>query len=219
MTAKKDFKRLVRALAKQTGKSYVDALRHFRQTPPEAPPMTDPAPPTTPASPSSRELPVTAEVERLLALAEERAREAGQTHLTADCLVPVLLEQASGATAELLGRLGLTADAIRTALGDSVEPGFLELVHGHAEVRLVVRSGRGEAIVGCHVRDGRVQRGAGARVTRGGQIVYNGHIAALKRFKGDVLKVNAGQECGMRLENWSDPKEGDVIEVYGPAWA
>ena len=106
-------------------------------------------------------------------------------------------------------------DDVETALRGLVEPTFREVVYGHAEVRLVVRSGRGQAIVGCYVRDGQVQRGAGARVTREGQIVYNGRVATLKRFKDDVREVNAGYECGMGLDNWPDPKEGDVIEVFG----
>ena len=108
-------------------------------------------------------------------------------------------------------------DDIETALRGLVEPTFREVVFGHAEVRLVVRaaSGRGDAIVGCFVRDGTIRRGAGARVGRGGQVIYNGRVSTLRRFKDDVREVNAGYECGMGLENWSDPREGDVIEVFG----
>ena len=106
-------------------------------------------------------------------------------------------------------------DDIETALRGLIEPTFREVVYGHAEVRLVVRSGRGQAIVGCYIRDGQVTRGAGARVSRDGQLVYNGRVATLKRFKDDVREVNAGYECGMGLENWPDPREGDVIEVFG----
>jgi translation initiation factor IF-2 len=82
---------------------------------------------------------------------------------------------------------------------------------------LVVRAatGRGDAIVGCFIRDGVVRRGNGARVSRGGQIVYNGRVSTLRRFKDDVREVAAGYECGMGLENWADPREGDVIEVFG----
>ena len=106
-------------------------------------------------------------------------------------------------------------DDIETALRGLIEPTFREVVYGHAEVRLVVRSGRGQAIVGCYVRDGQITRGAGARVIRDGEVAYNGRVATLKRFKDDVREVNAGYECGMGLENWPDPREGDVIEVFG----
>jgi translation initiation factor IF-2 len=110
-------------------------------------------------------------------------------------------------------------DDIATALRGLIEPTFREVVYGHAEVRAIFRRPegprRGEAIVGCLVRDGQVRRGAAARVARGGQVVYNGRVSSLRRFKDDVREVNAGYECGMGLENWPDPREGDVIEVYG----
>jgi translation initiation factor IF-2 len=106
-------------------------------------------------------------------------------------------------------------DDIETALRGLVEPQFREVVYGHAEVRAVFRSGKGEAIVGCYIRDGLVRRGAPARVARGGQVVYNGRVSSLRRFKDDVREVNAGYECGLGLENWPDPQEGDVIEVFG----
>ncbi len=106
-------------------------------------------------------------------------------------------------------------DEIETALRGLLEPTFREVVYGHAEVRLVVQQRRGEAIVGCFVRDGVVRRGAAARVSRSGEVVYNGRVSSLRRFKDDVREVNAGYECGLGLENWPDPREGDVIEVFG----
>ena len=36
----------------------------------------------------------------------------------------------------------------------------------------------------------------------------------LRRFKDEVKEVNAGQECGMAFESYSDLKQGDVIECY-----
>ncbi|HEX2324061.1 MAG TPA: translation initiation factor IF-2 [Chloroflexota bacterium] len=106
-------------------------------------------------------------------------------------------------------------DDMETALRGLVEPTFREVVYGHAEVLQVFRSGRGEAIVGCRVRDGVIRRGAGARVGRGGEVVYNGRVSSLRRFKEDVREVASGYECGMGLENWPEPREGDVIEVFG----
>jgi translation initiation factor IF-2 len=106
-------------------------------------------------------------------------------------------------------------DDIEQALRGLVEPQVQEVVYGHAEVLAIFRVGRGQTIVGCRVRDGVVRRGALARVARGGEVVYNGRVSSLKRFKDDVREVSAGYECGMGLENWADPREGDIIEVYG----
>ena len=52
------------------------------------------------------------------------------------------------------------------------------------------------------------------RLVRDGTVVYDGRIGSLRRFKDDVREVTAGMECGIVLENYPDPKEGDVIEAY-----
>ncbi len=106
-------------------------------------------------------------------------------------------------------------DDLETALRGLVEPTFREVVFGHAEVRAVFRAGKGEAIVGAFVRDGLIRRGTAARVIRGGEVVYNGRIGSLRRFKDDVREVAAGYECGLGLENCPDPRVGDVVEIFG----
>ena len=106
-------------------------------------------------------------------------------------------------------------DELETALRGLIEPTFREVVYGHAEVRAVFRSGRGEAIVGTMVRDGIIRRGANARVLRAGEVVYTTRIGSLRRFKDDVREVAAGYECGLGLENVPDPRVGDVVEIFG----
>ena len=39
-------------------------------------------------------------------------------------------------------------------------------------------------------------------------------IASLKREKEDVREVREGMECGIRLENFNDIKEGDLLEAF-----
>ena len=39
-------------------------------------------------------------------------------------------------------------------------------------------------------------------------------LEQLKRFKDDAKTVNAGQECGMRIEGYDDIRVGDVLECY-----
>jgi len=45
-------------------------------------------------------------------------------------------------------------------------------------------------------------------------IVYDGEIASLRRFNEDVREVAAGFECGIKLKNYNDIKEGDLFEAY-----
>ncbi len=103
-------------------------------------------------------------------------------------------------------------------LRDAME-GLLEAVEvedqvGTAEVRATFRASRVGTIAGCYVTDGTIRRGGQCRLVRDGTVVYTGRIGSLRRFKDDVREVTAGMECGVVLENYPDPKEGDVIEVF-----
>jgi len=57
-------------------------------------------------------------------------------------------------------------------------------------------------------------RGDNARLIRDGIEVYTGKIGGLRRFKEDTREVGAGFECGIKIENYDDMKEGDVIEAF-----
>ena len=65
------------------------------------------------------------------------------------------------------------------------------------------------------VTEGAIERHAQIRVTRGGIVVEKDRrLEQLKRFKDDAKAVNAGQECGMRIDGYDDIKVGDVLECY-----
>jgi translation initiation factor IF-2 len=104
-------------------------------------------------------------------------------------------------------------DDVRQALTGMLEPEMVEVVLGHAEVRQLFRAGK-TTIAGSAVVDGLVQRGASARVLRGGQPIHDGKVATLRRVKDDVREVRAGLECGITLENFNDVAVGDIIEAY-----
>ena len=63
-------------------------------------------------------------------------------------------------------------------------------------------------------KSGSVRVGAKARVRRDGDLIYNGEVASLRRFKDDVKEVKAGLECGIRLDNFADFLVNDEIEIY-----
>jgi translation initiation factor IF-2 len=70
-------------------------------------------------------------------------------------------------------------------------------------------------VAGCYVTDGTIQRNAQIRVTREDIVVEKDRrLVELKRFKDEVKEVNAGQECGMRIDGYDDIREGDVLECY-----
>jgi translation initiation factor IF-2 len=103
---------------------------------------------------------------------------------------------------------------LKAAMEGMLEPEEVETTLGEAQVLQTFRASRVGMIAGCQVSEGRVTRGARARVVRDGTVVYTGEIASLRRFKDDVREVLEGQECGIVLRDFQDVKEGDVLEVF-----
>jgi len=89
-----------------------------------------------------------------------------------------------------------------------------ETVTGHAEIRQIFIYKK-TRIGGCFVTDGVVKRNSRVRLVRDGIVIMNaGEFDSLKRFKDDAKEVREGFECGLRIKNYEDIKEGDVIEAY-----
>ena len=104
-------------------------------------------------------------------------------------------------------------DQVKEAMLGLLDPLSREKVLGHATVKQVFKVSKGR-VGGCIVTDGRIVRGARARVLRGKQPVYDGGFHTLRRFNDDVQEVRNGLECGIRLGDFNDYEEGDVIECY-----
>jgi translation initiation factor IF-2 len=103
---------------------------------------------------------------------------------------------------------------LRDAMQGMLAPEEVEETVGEVEVRAIFRASRVGTIAGSYVTDGRVVRGAKVRLVRDGAVIYDGTIASLRRGSDDVREVAAGFECGIVLQNFSDIKEGDQLEVY-----
>jgi translation initiation factor IF-2 len=105
-------------------------------------------------------------------------------------------------------------EELRAAMEGMLESVAVEEQIARVEVRATFKASRVGTIAGSYVVEGTVRRGAQCRLVRDGTVIYDGRIGSLRRFKDDVREVTAGMECGIVLENYPDPKEGDVIEVY-----
>ncbi len=100
---------------------------------------------------------------------------------------------------------------VTKALQGMLEPVYEDREIGRAEVRAIFRiRGKGK-VLGCLVTDGVIRRNADAIVMRGDQERFRGTITSLKRFQEDVTEVRMGYECGLALDGFSDPKEGDIV--------
>ena len=103
---------------------------------------------------------------------------------------------------------------VEAAMKGMLDPVFEEKVIGHAEVRQLFKASGVGTIAGSYVLDGIFQRNCKVRITREGDLVFEGELASLKRFKDDVKEVKAGYECGLVFDGFNDVKEEDKVEAY-----
>jgi translation initiation factor IF-2 len=103
-------------------------------------------------------------------------------------------------------------DDVRDTMSGMLEPVYEQVTVGTAEVRALFRSSRFGTIAGCSVLDGRIARGAAARVRRAGDVVFEGTVTSLRHLKEDVSEITQGFECGIIVEGFADYQTGDIIE-------
>ena len=103
---------------------------------------------------------------------------------------------------------------VEAAMKGMLDPIYEEKVIGHAEIRQTYKASGVGTIAGSYVLDGMITKASKVRVTRDGELIYEGPLASLKRFKDDAKEVKAGYECGIVFEKFNDVKELDQIEAY-----
>ena len=103
---------------------------------------------------------------------------------------------------------------IEAAMKGMLDPEYEEKVLGHLEVRQTFKASGIGIIAGSYVLDGKIIRGCKTRVTRDGELLFDGELASLKRFKDDVKEVATGYECGLVFEGFNDIKVEDRVEAY-----
>jgi translation initiation factor IF-2 len=106
------------------------------------------------------------------------------------------------------------SDEIKKAMSGLLEARYKEVHMGRAEVRDTFRIPKVGTVAGSYILDGKIVRSNEVRLLRDNVVIYEGHIASLRRFKDDVSEVKSGFECGIALQNFNDVKQGDVIEAF-----
>ena len=105
-------------------------------------------------------------------------------------------------------------DDVKAAMSGMLAPEQREEVIGTAEIRTVFVASKIGTVAGCMVTAGQVTRHARFRLLRENVVIYTGEIDSLKRMKDDVREVKEGFECGIKLKNYTDIKEGDQLEFF-----
>ncbi len=105
-------------------------------------------------------------------------------------------------------------DDVKAAMTGMLAPEQREEVIGTAEIRTVFVASKIGTVAGSMVTAGVVRRGARFRLLRENVVVYTGEVESVRRLKDDVREVATGFECGIKLKNYSDIKEGDQLEFF-----
>jgi translation initiation factor IF-2 len=103
---------------------------------------------------------------------------------------------------------------LHNALEGMLQPEFEEQVIGSALVKQVFKIKKVGTIAGCQVDKGIIQANCKVRLYRNDVLVTEDTISSLKHYADDVNEVRAGSECGISLANFSDIKEGDILEAF-----
>jgi len=105
------------------------------------------------------------------------------------------------------------ANDLKQALEGMLEKRFKKIFLGRAFVKQVFKTSKSGIIAGCLVQKGKILRNSQANLVRNGQVVFEGKVTSLKRFKDDVKEVAEGLECGISLTT-EDIRAEDTIDVF-----
>ena len=105
-------------------------------------------------------------------------------------------------------------EEMEAAMKGMLDPEFEEKIIGSVEIRKLFKFSKVGNFAGSYVTDGIVKKDAKARLIRDGIVIVDTKIATLQREKDQARGVKKGYECGLTLENYSDIKVGDTLEVY-----
>jgi translation initiation factor IF-2 len=105
-------------------------------------------------------------------------------------------------------------DDVKLALEGMLSPEKVEEALGEVEVRAIFKIPKIGLVAGSYVTHGKVTRNARARVRRDDEVIAEGELISLRRFKDDVKEVQEGYECGIAITGFDDFQEGDKIEIF-----
>jgi len=105
-------------------------------------------------------------------------------------------------------------DDLEKALKGMLEPTYVDIIEGRAEVKAIFPAGKAGKVAGVYVAEGKVSRGIMVKVQRGEEVVCESVVNSLRRFKDDIKEVSAGLECGVGVEGFNEFEIGDILEFF-----
>ena len=105
-------------------------------------------------------------------------------------------------------------EQVDKAMKGQLAPETRETPLGEAEIIQIFQTSKAGRICGCRVKSGVMKINAKCKVFRDKELIYLGHVQSLKHFKEDVREIAAGNECGIRLDNFEEFEVGDRLELF-----
>ena len=105
-------------------------------------------------------------------------------------------------------------EQVEAAMRGQLKPEIRETPLGDAEIIQVFETSKAGKICGCRVKSGVMRVNAKVKVYREKELIYLGQVQSLRHFKDDVREIQAGNECGIRLDNFEDFEVGDRLELF-----
>lgn len=105
-------------------------------------------------------------------------------------------------------------DEITAAITGMLSIKYEEQYIGNAEIRVVFKLSTAGKVAGSYIKDGKATRNCIAIVKRGNEEIGKTTVESLKIVKDEKSEVAKGFECGIKLKDNIEFKEGDIIEFY-----
>jgi translation initiation factor IF-2 len=105
-------------------------------------------------------------------------------------------------------------DDVLATMQGLLAPKLVEEAIGEAEVRKIFKVSKAGVVAGCMVTNGVVRRNSFVRLRRGKDIIWEGKLESLRRFKDDAKEVREGFDCGISFAGFSDVQEGDIVNAF-----
>ena len=105
-------------------------------------------------------------------------------------------------------------DEVTSAINGMLSVKYEEVYIGSAEIRMVFKLSTAGKVAGSYIKDGKVNRNAIAIVKRGNEEIGKTTVESLKIQKDEKSEITKGFECGIKLKDNLDIKEGDILEFY-----
>ena len=105
-------------------------------------------------------------------------------------------------------------DEVEKSIKSHLEPEVREDIIGKVKVKKIFGISKTLSIAGCEVLDGKVTNNCEVKIIREGEIIFQTAVDSLRREKNEVKDVSSGTECGIKLKNFNEFKEDDILQCY-----